>query len=80
MLLDQLADHLRRVLEAHCHDGTEVYRSIDRYLPGLENGAPLTAAAIKSEIKSQYANSIPIDLAIELVMTFFETEFAHERE
>jgi hypothetical protein len=46
--------------------------SLDRALPGLEQ--VVAAATIKAEIRARYSNSIPIDIAIEMVLAFLENE------
>jgi hypothetical protein len=69
---DLCAKKLWRALEAHCHDGTELHGAIDRALPGLENAT--AAEVIKTAVKSKYANSIKIDIAIELFLAQFEAE------
>ena len=69
---DLAAEKLHHVLEARTFDGTEAHRVIDCALPGLENAA--AAATIKHAIQAQYSYSIPIDTAVELVMTFLKNE------
>jgi hypothetical protein len=64
-------EKLRRALAEHALDGTEIHHVIDRALPGLEQAA--AAAAIKAEIKARYSHSIPIDIAIEKILTLLET-------
>jgi hypothetical protein len=69
---DQRIAKLLRALEAHGYDGSEVHGVIDHALPGLENAA--AAEVIKTAVKSKYANSIKIDIAIELFLAQFEAE------
>jgi hypothetical protein len=57
-------EKLRRILSAHCHDGTEVHGAVDHALPGIENTTAVKM--IKAAVESQYANSISIDTVIDL--------------
>jgi hypothetical protein len=66
------AEKLRRLLYAHCHDGTEVHGAVDHALPGIENTTAVKM--IKAAIESQYANSISVGAAIELLLTCLKTE------
>ena len=54
---------LRQALAAHCYDGTELHRLVDRELRGIEN--KFAAEKVKHAIKIQYCNSIAIDAVIE---------------
>jgi hypothetical protein len=60
------AEKLHRALAAHCHDGTEVRRVIDRELRGLENEEAV--AVIKRSVEATYCDTITIDTAVEIVM------------
>jgi hypothetical protein len=71
---DIRAEKLRRALEAHCRDGSELYSVVDRALPGLENAA--AAAVIKAAIKSAYANSISLDAVTDVVARAVELTWA----
>jgi hypothetical protein len=62
----ELAERLRRVLERHCHDGSETHHVVDHELRGLDHGT--AAANIKRAVKAKYQNTISIDAVIEIVV------------
>jgi hypothetical protein len=63
-------DELRRALEAHARDGTELHGVVDRELRGLELENP--AGRIKGAIEEHYRDSIPVDAAVEIIAKYFE--------
>jgi hypothetical protein len=68
---DLRGEKLRRALIPRTFDGTEIAGVIDRALPGLENATAVET--IKTAIESKYSNSIPINIAVELILALLET-------
>jgi hypothetical protein len=67
---DLRAEQLRRALEPYLFDGTEAHRVIDAELRGLEH--EIAASAIRHAVLSQFRNTIPFDVVIEIVGKLFE--------
>jgi hypothetical protein len=66
------AAKLRDALAPHCYDGTEIHDVIDRELPAAWDQE--SAANIGDAIKKQYGDTIPIDVAVEVIRTILERE------
>jgi hypothetical protein len=69
---DQLAEKLRRLLEPFCFDGTECHSVINAELRGPEN--EVAASNIRHVNVSQYQDTAPIDVVIEVVGKWLEDE------
>jgi hypothetical protein len=64
------ADRPYRILIANAHDGTEAYGVVDQELRGLEHQS--AATKLKVALLQQYRGSIPVHVAVELVMELVE--------
>jgi hypothetical protein len=62
---DARAQRRLRALAPYIFDGTEVHRVVNLELRGLEN--EIAASNIRHAIQSQYRNTIPVDVVIEIV-------------
>ena len=72
-LVDDLrVGKLRRAFGQHCNDGTELHFIVNSAIPL----GPAAAAAkrIKEAIEAKYRDTIPIDVAIGLVLDLLERE------
>jgi hypothetical protein len=67
---DQHLARLLRAIARYAFDGTELHRTVNAELHGLEN--EITASNLRHAIKAQYRDTVPLDAVIEIVGKLLE--------